>query len=225
MRTYGQPLISAMPRQGTPLAAPSANRRQGGSSMKITISSAVGAAAAATIALAASAQTPAQSSAQSSSTAPDQQVTVVGCVQREADYRKAQDAGKGGVAGTGVGVGNEFVLVDATTGTSAKPAAGGATPSPAPAGATATSASSGSGAAYELTGTNEAQAEKFVGRRVEVTGRLKAAEPGAAGRPTGGPTAGSPPAGVDVASKDLKLRELDVTSVREATGGGACAAR
>jgi hypothetical protein len=33
---------------------------------------------------------------------------------READYRKAQDAGKGGVANTGLGVGNEFVLTNAS---------------------------------------------------------------------------------------------------------------
>ena len=49
-------------------------------------------------------------------------------------------------------------------------------------------------------------------------GKLKAEEAGASGRPTGGPTAGKPPEGVDVASADLKLREIDVTSVKEASG-------
>ena len=72
--------------------------------------------------------------------------------------------------------------------------------------------------AYELTGSNEGMAGKFVGRRVEIRGRLKAAETGAGGAPTGGPTAGRPPSGVDVVSKDLKLRELEVSSVKEATG-------
>jgi hypothetical protein len=73
------------------------------------------------------------------------------------------------------------------------------------------------GIAYELTGPNEGQVEQFVGRRVEITGKLKAGERGATG-PTGGPTAGAPPSGVDVTSKDLKLKELEVTSVRETTG-------
>jgi hypothetical protein len=71
--------------------------------------------------------------------------------------------------------------------------------------------------AYELTGPNERQVEEYVGRRVEVTGKLKPAEIGAAG-PTGGPTAGAPPRGVDVLSKDLRLRELEVSTVRPTTG-------
>jgi hypothetical protein len=127
----------------------------------------------------------------------DQDVTIAGCIQSEADYRKAQDAGRGGVAGTGVGVGNEFVLSNATI------AKGGA-------GSSATT----KGMAYELTGANEAQAAKHVGHRVEITGKLKAAEVGASGAPTGGPTAGKPPAGVDVTSKDLQLRELEVVSIK-----------
>jgi hypothetical protein len=49
-------------------------------------------------------------------------------------------------------------------------------------------------------------------------GKLKPAETTASGRPTGGATAGPPPTGVDVTSKDLKLRELEVASVREASG-------
>ena len=57
----------------------------------------------------------------------------------------------------------------------------------------------------------------FVGKRVEIVGKLKPAEMGAAGA-TGGVTAGKPPAGVDVVSKDLKLREVEVTSVKETTG-------
>ena len=72
--------------------------------------------------------------------------------------------------------------------------------------------------AFELTGANEEKIRDFVGKRVQITGKLKAAEVGAAGRPTGGDTAGTPPSGVDVASKDLKLRELEVVSVAPATG-------
>jgi len=129
----------------------------------------------------------------------DQQITVVGCVEREADYRKAQDAGRGGVAGTGAGVGNEYVLSKATTSTGSTGAA---------------STGAAASTAYELTGPNEGQLQKHVGHRIEITGKLKPAETDASGRPTGGATAGRPPSGVDVTSKDLKLREIDVVSIK-----------
>jgi hypothetical protein len=137
---------------------------------------------------------------------------VTGCIQREADYRKARDAGRGGVAGTGVGAGNEFVLVNASM------AAAGAGASRAGSGAAGTS---GTAAEYEITGTNEGQAAQFVGKRVEITGMLKAADT-RAGQPTGGPTAGKPPEGVDVAGRDLKLRELEITTIKDSSGAGAC---
>ena len=133
--------------------------------------------------------------------AGQEQVTVLGCVQKEADFRKTQDAGRGGVVGTGVGVGNEFILANATMSTADA------------AGSTAATT------AFELTGPNEGQAQQFVGRRVEVVGKIKAAETSASGAPTGGPTAGAPPSGVDVASKDLKLREIEITSIRAAASG------
>ena len=147
-------------------------------------------------------------------TSADQQVTITGCVQRESDYRQARDAGRGGVAGTGVGAGNEFVLTNASMSTG--PA--GARPGAEPASPTGTAGSAAMARAYELTGSNEGQVGQYVGRRVEISGKLKAAETAPTGQPTGGATAGQPPRGVDVASKDLKLRELEVSSVREATG-------
>jgi hypothetical protein len=118
-----------------------------------------------------------------------QQITVSGCVQRESDYRKEQDKGRGGVAGTGIGADNEFVLTNL-------------------------SKADAKDSAYELTGTNEKLAASHINHRVEVTGMLKAAEATAGGKPTGGSTAGAPPTGVDVASKDLRLRELEVASVK-----------
>jgi hypothetical protein len=136
----------------------------------------------------------------------DQQITVTGCVQSESDYRKAKDAGKGGVAGTGVGAANEFVLTEAMASASAS----GRSDSPV--------GTSGAAMAYELTGSNEGLVAQYVGRRVEISGKRKAAEIDAAGQPSGGPTAGRPPSGVDAFSKDLKLRELEVMSVKEATG-------
>jgi hypothetical protein len=99
------------------------------------------------------------------------------------------------VAGTGVGVGNEFMLINAGMGTSAT--------------GTAT---------YELTGPNEGQASPHVGKRVEIVGKLKAAAVSSSGQPTGGATAGKPPAGVDVTSKDLQIRELEITSIKEVAG-------
>ena len=142
-------------------------------------------------------------------TASEQQVTVTGCIQSEADFRRARDAGRGGVAGTGAGVGNEFVLINASM---SKAGTGAAAETPTPTG-TAGAASM----AYELTGTGEGKAAAHVGKRVEIAGTLKAAEV-QAGRPTGGATAGKPPEGVEVAGKDLKLRELEVTSIREVSG-------
>jgi hypothetical protein len=134
-------------------------------------------------------------------------VTVAGCIQSEADYRKARNLGRGGTAGTGVGVGNEFVLIDAKMASAgAPPAAGAAT------GTTRTAAQ-----AYKLTAANEGKASQFVGKRVEVTGTLKPAETAGAA-PTRRPTAGAPPR-IDVfAGEDRKLRELEVTSMRETAG-------
>ncbi len=167
----------------------------------------------ATFGMVAFAQAPSQEPRGAAGPAPQQatagaeRVTVTGCIQREADYRRARDAGRGGVAGTGVGAGNEFMLVSA----SMAAAGAGRTGSPGAAG------TSGTTAEYELTGKNEGQAAQFVGKRVEISGMLKAADL-RAGQPTGGPTAGRPPEGVDVAGRDLKLRELEITSVKESSG-------
>lgn len=147
------------------------------------------------------------------------QTMISGCVVSESDYRKMHNAGNGGVAGTGIGVGNEYILMSASNGpSSSAPTATGTS------GSTASTASS-MAMAYELTGSGEGQLSRFVGRRVELTGMFKAGEMGAAGQPTGGPTAGAPPHGVDVGGKDLKLREFEVASVKEATGDCPAMAR
>ena len=70
-----------------------------------------------------STQSPSTSSRQASRQ-PETPITLVGCVMRETEYRKANDSGKGGPAGTGLGRGDEFVLVNAT-----KTTAGATTPS------------------------------------------------------------------------------------------------
>jgi hypothetical protein len=117
---------------------------------------------------------------------PETQVTLVGCIQREADYRRATDAGKGGPLGTGLRLGNEFVLVTSP-------------------GGDGDCATAGTGEAYELTGNRERELEGFVGRRVEITGMQKEAET-VAGRPTGG---------VDPLGQDLELFEVEVSSFSE----------
>lgn len=141
---------------------------------------------------------------QGTRTSADQSVTLTGCIQNEADYRRSAGVGRGGAVGTGVGVGNEFVLTSATM---APAASGGAaaTSGANPPSATGTAGASSS-RAYELTGPNEGQAATHVGKRVEITGRLK--DTGAAGGPTGNV----------VGSQDLKLAELEISSIRETTG-------
>src|SRR5688572_5805582 len=162
-------------------------------------------------------QAPSTPAASTQQNVADQEVTIAGCLQSETDYRRARDAGRGGVAGTGVGAANEFVLVNTSMSTAAKTGAAGTAGTTAGA-ATGTAGATAPGVAYELTGANERQAAQHVGRRVEISGKLKAAEVGATGRPTGGATAGKPPEGIDIAGQDLQLRELEVASIREVSG-------
>jgi hypothetical protein len=129
-------------------------------------------------------------------------VTVTGCVQREEDYRRAHNMPRGGAVGTGVGAADEFVLVNVMM--SGRP--------------TGTSGTAANEREFELTGPAEGKLAGHVGKRVEITGNLKAVEVDASGQPTGGASAGRPPQGVDVTSEDLKLRELEVVSVKTASG-------
>jgi hypothetical protein len=179
-----------------------------------------GAAAALSLSMAAFAQTPKQQPAQpeprtqTRTAAPQpagsagQTVVVMGCIQGEANFRKARNLGRGGTAGTGVGVGNEFILIDTKIASAGAPTATG----------TETATTGAAAQPFKLTGTNESKVSQLLGKRVEITGTLKPAETAGAA-PTRGPTAGGTPPKIDVfAGEDLKLRELEVTSVREATG-------
>jgi hypothetical protein len=144
--------------------------------------------------------TPTQPTAQSG-TQPETPITLVGCIQREADYRREQDKGRGGAVGTGAGAGNEFVLINASMATPDTPASSSAEPC----------APGGKGEAYELTGNRERDLERFVGRRIEITGMLKKHE--TAG--TTGTGASKPTGGFDPMGKDLLLPEVNVTSFKE----------
>jgi hypothetical protein len=151
------------------------------------------------------AQAPQQApSPDAKATAPAAEVVITGCVQTEAAYRTERNKARGGTLGTGLGQGNEFVLIQASPSRSATEAVGtaGAAAAESPAGTMS----------YELSGKGEPDAAKFVNQRVEITGTLKAEQIGRTG-PTGGPTAG-----LYVPGEDLKLRELDVASVRAISG-------
>jgi hypothetical protein len=84
-------------------------------------------------------------------------ITVVGCVEREAEYRAQVADGKGGSGGTGLGAGNEFVLrgVRTVSTETLKPTAG---------------ANVGFEDVYSVTGNMESQLAKAVGRQVAVSG-------------------------------------------------------
>jgi len=99
-------------------------------------------------------------------------MTVVGCLVKETDYRKAHHLGSGALGG--VGLGDEFVLVD-TSSASAMSSSAAATTAPAanpstPSASAQNCTESGNGTAYRLTGQLEEKLKPFVGRRLEVTG-------------------------------------------------------
>jgi hypothetical protein len=130
-------------------------------------------------------------------------ISLVGCVQREADYRRANDSGRGGVAGTGLGRGNEYVLINASrvdASSTTRPASVSCSPDR-------------TAQAYELTGNRERELEPFVGRVVHITGMLKEADIEVVGT-TG--AASSPEGGFDPLGQDLKLFEVEITSFRAA---------
>ena len=91
--------------------------------------------------------------------------TLVGCVEREVDYRKRVNDGKGGVLGTGAGVDNEYVLTDVRT--------------PEGVATNAEVGTSGIAAVYGVTGRLEQELKPSVGRMVQVLGFIE--NPGAAG--------------------------------------------
>jgi hypothetical protein len=135
---------------------------------------------------------------------------VIGCLQRESDYRRAHNLGKGGAVGTGIGGGDEFVLINGSSATSAA----------AP--ANLDCAREGGGEAYELTGPREDALKPFVGRAVQISGIRKKA---AVRQPVGTTSTSEarPTGGFDPLKKDLRLFEVNVTSFQEVTPAAATA--
>jgi len=132
-------------------------------------------------------------------------VTAVGCLQSEREYRRQNESSK--FAGTGYGLNNEYVLIDAVI--------GGPDLNIEP--ITEQEAAScvtgrGAGQAFELTGHGEGDLSPFLGRRVVIHGMLKHAKHdtgpvGTSGTFTPVPTGGGPSLG-----SDLDLREINVES-------------
>src|SRR5688572_5721053 len=120
--------------------------------MKTQHVSIASAAAVLVVSMAAFAQSPQPASPSSPAAQQSSQVTLVGCVMRESEYRQATDAGKGGPANTGIGRSDEFVLIHAKK---------GAGPAPA-----TCSAAKGTGEAYELVGSREKDLEEYVNKAV-----------------------------------------------------------
>ena len=89
-------------------------------------------------------------------------ITVLGCVQRETEYRSEIADGKGGVAGTGVGASNEFVLrsLQTVSNDTFKP--------------TGTSGVSPN-EVYSLTGNLEHELQRALGKQVAVSGYVEVA--------------------------------------------------
>jgi len=132
-----------------------------------------------------------------SSRQPETPVTLTGCIQKEADYRKTHDLGKGGTLGTGAGRSDEYVLINAARGTSASP--------------TIDCSFQGQTEAYELTGRREHDLKPYVGKVVQISGTMKEAK--TRPLPSGEP---SPTGGFDPLKKDLRLFEVEVRSFQPA---------
>jgi hypothetical protein len=90
-------------------------------------------------------------------------ITVTGCVQKEADYRRTIANGKGGALGTGAGVANEYVLRSVET-------VSNATLNP-----TGTSARTYE-EVYSVTGDLEHELGKAVGHKVAMSGYVEVAK-------------------------------------------------
>jgi hypothetical protein len=108
------------------------------------------------------------------------EVTVTGCVMRESDYRKLHSDGRGGVLGSGVGVGDEFVLASATpsmnTNSGRRGAAGRDRVEARPVEDRAVGTrGAAAGRSYTLTGPLEQNLSGDVGRMVQVVGKVEKA--------------------------------------------------
>jgi len=120
----------------------------------------------------------AQTQTKSSDTTVTQ--TFTGCLMTEPAYRKAHNLGDGALGG--VGLGDEFVLVDVKV-SPAQPMSGTSRTSTAARAAASASVSTcaDQGLAYRLTGTAEEKIKGLVGHQLEIQGKFKHSDDAAAG--------------------------------------------
>jgi LPXTG-motif cell wall-anchored protein len=133
-------------------------------------------------------------------------VTAIGCLQSEREYRRQHESSK--FAGTGHGLGNEYMLINAVIGGPSLPVE----PITEQEAATNCTTSGGSGMAFELKGHAEDTLTGMIGRRVVIHGMLLHADDdvvGTSGTYTPAPTGGG---WFDPLGHDNKLREIDVQS-------------
>ena len=136
---------------------------------------------------------------------PARPITLVGCIMREADFRDMYGPGRSGPRGAGIGLRNEYMIVDAhetgTAGSGVVERTGTCPPEP---GTFPT--------AYELTGPREKEAAAFVGHRVQLSGTEKAANT----RPVGTTGVRQPTGGFDPLGHELHLFEVEIGSISDA---------
>lgn len=132
-------------------------------------------------------------------------VTAVGCLQSEREYRRQHESSK--FAGTGTGLSDEYILIDAVIGVPSMAVAPSSEQE-----STNCTAARGNGQAFELTGAGEDALAPLVGRRVVIHGMLKNAEHDSVAVGTSGTFTPVPTGGGSILGSDLKIREINVES-------------
>ena len=107
------------------------------------------------------------------------EVTMTGCIVRESDYRKMRSDGRGGVLGSGVGVGDEFVLANATASTAGGRRGDARGDRVAARPIEDRGRAGGGGRNYTLTGPLEKNLVSDIGRLVQVVGKVEVVNPDA----------------------------------------------
>jgi hypothetical protein len=134
---------------------------------------------------------------------PERDITLVGCVMRESVYRDTYGPGLSGPRGPGIGVRNEYMLVDAREIAPGETITGEVTACPGPGSTFPT--------AYELTGSREEEIAEYVGRRVVITGIQKEAKV----RPVGTSGTLRPTGGFDPLGHEMHLFEVELNTFRD----------
>jgi len=133
-------------------------------------------------------------------------VIAVGCLQSEREYRRQNESSK--FAGTGHGLGNEYMLINAVVGGSDLQVE----PISAQEAATNCLAAGGSGQAFELKGHAEDTLTGMIGKRVVIHGMLLHADDDVVGTSGTYNLAPGDRGWFDPLRHDNKLREIDVQS-------------